>query len=54
MDQALEGIKVLYNSQLLLGSFATQIMGDLGADVIKIERNGSGDIYRGMPFLTNG
>ncbi len=51
MQQALEGVKVLDFSQLLQGPFATQMMGDLGADVIKIERNGSGDIYRGMTFF---
>ncbi|RDY61142.1 CaiB/BaiF CoA transferase family protein [Flagellimonas nanhaiensis] len=51
MDQALKGIKVLDFSQLLQGPFATQMLGDLGADVIKIERNGSGDIYRGMTFF---
>ena len=54
MDQALEGVKVLDFSQLLQGPYATQMMGDLGADVIKIERIGSGDIYRGMTFLTSG
>lgn len=47
----MEGVKVLDFSQLLQGPFATQMMGDLGADVIKIERNGSGDIYRGMTFF---
>lgn len=51
MDQALEGIKVLDFSQLLQGPFATQMLGDLGADVIKIERINSGDIYRGMTFF---
>lgn len=51
MEQALEGIKVLDFSQLLQGPYATQMMGDLGADVIKIERNGTGDIYRGMTFF---
>lgn len=51
MQQALEGVKVLDFSQLLQGPFATQMMGDLGADVIKVERNGSGDIYRGMTFF---
>ncbi len=51
MDQALEGVKVLDFSQLLQGPYATQMMGDLGADVIKIERIGSGDIYRGMTFF---
>ncbi|GAA4964211.1 CaiB/BaiF CoA-transferase family protein [Algibacter aquimarinus] len=51
MQEALEGVKVLDFSQLLQGPYATQMMGDLGADIIKIERNGSGDIYRGMTFL---
>lgn len=51
MQQALEGVKVLDFSQLLQGPFATQMMGDLGADVIKVERNGSGDLYRGMTFF---
>lgn len=51
MKQALEGVKVLDFSQLLQGPYTTQMFGDLGADVIKIERNGSGDIYRGMTFF---
>ncbi|SFD12842.1 CaiB/BaiF CoA transferase family protein [Algibacter pectinivorans] len=51
MQEALEGVKVLDFSQLLQGPYATQMMGDLGADIIKIERNGTGDIYRGMTFL---
>ena len=51
MKQALEGIKVLDFSQLLQGPFASQMLGDLGADVIKVERYGQGDIYRGMTFF---
>ncbi|HMH32370.1 MAG TPA: CoA transferase, partial [Puia sp.] len=51
MDQALQGLKVLDFSQLLQGPYASQMLGDLGADVIKIERNGKGDIYRGMTFF---
>lgn len=51
MKHALEGIRVLDFSQLLQGPFATQMLGDLGADVIKIERYGHGDIYRGMTFF---
>jgi crotonobetainyl-CoA:carnitine CoA-transferase CaiB-like acyl-CoA transferase len=51
MKQALEGIKVLDFSQLLQGPYSSQMLGDLGADVIKIERYGKGDIYRGMTFF---
>lgn len=51
MDQALDGVKVLDFSQLLQGPYATQMLGDLGADVIKIERIGSGDIYRQLTFF---
>lgn len=51
MKQALESVKVLDFSQLLQGPFASQMLGDLGADVIKVERLGEGDIYRGMTFF---
>ncbi|MBP1934472.1 CaiB/BaiF CoA transferase family protein [Ammoniphilus resinae] len=51
MSQALEGIKVLDFSHLLQGPFATQMLGDLGADVIKVERTGTGDGYRNWTFL---
>jgi crotonobetainyl-CoA:carnitine CoA-transferase CaiB-like acyl-CoA transferase len=51
MKEALEGIKVLDFSQLLQGPYASQMLGDLGADVIKVERYGQGDIYRGMTFF---
>ena len=51
MEKALEGIKVLDFSHLLQGPLATQLLGDLGADIIKIERAGKGDLFRAMTFF---
>jgi len=44
---------VLDLSRILAGPFATQLLGDMGADVIKVERAGAGDDTRswGPPFL---
>jgi crotonobetainyl-CoA:carnitine CoA-transferase CaiB-like acyl-CoA transferase len=50
-DQALQGVKVIDFTQLLQGPYATQLLGDLGADIIKIEKAGSGDLYRSMTFF---
>lgn len=51
MQKALEGITVLDFSHLLQGPFATQLLGDMGATIIKIERAGKGDMFRGMTFF---
>src|SRR5262244_3102797 len=42
----LEGVTVLDFTQIELGPCATQVLGDFGADVIKVERPGAGDLSR--------
>ncbi len=51
MNKALEGVTILDFSHLLQGPFATQLLADMGADVIKIERSGTGDMFRSMTFF---
>ncbi len=52
----LQGIRILDMSRVLAGPSCCQLLGDLGADVIKLERPGVGDETRtwGPPFLQDG
>src|SRR5437016_11547241 len=51
----LSDLRVLDLCRLLPGGYATMVLADLGADVIKIEEPGKGDYIRWMPpFTSNG
>jgi crotonobetainyl-CoA:carnitine CoA-transferase CaiB-like acyl-CoA transferase len=56
MDRPLSGLKVIELARILAGPWAGQLLADLGAEVIKVERPGSGDDTRGWgpPFAADG
>ncbi len=53
---ALDGVVVADFSRVLAGPYATMLLGDLGAEVVKVERPGSGDDTRhwGPPYAADG
>ena len=52
MTQPLDGVRVLDLSSVVLGPFATQLLGDLGADIVKVEPP-DGDILRHVAPMRN-
>src|SRR5919112_390051 len=56
MDKPLSGLKVVELARILAGPWAGQLLADLGADVVKVERPGAGDDTRhwGPPFAPDG
>lgn len=54
MAGALEGIRVLDMGRVLAGPSSAALMGDMGAEVIKLEQPGRGDDSRGFAPMKNG
>lgn len=53
-NRALDGVKILAFEQVLSGPFATCLLADMGAEVIKVERPGVGDVIRGWDSVVKG
>ncbi len=53
-SRALDGIKILALEQVLSGPFATCLLADMGAEVIKVERPGVGDVIRSWDSVVKG
>ena len=53
-DQPLAGVRVVDLTRILSGPFCSMLLGDLGADVIKIEGPGKGDHVRGQGAIVDG
>jgi len=56
MDKALDDLTVLDLSRVLAGPYGTMVLGDFGAEIIKVEQPGQGDDTRqwGPPFTEHG
>src|SRR5437867_1362319 len=53
-EPPLLGVRVLAFEQAASGPFATHLLADMGAEVIKVERPGSGDVVRGWDHVVHG